>query len=551
MLKLFIMSKLSKSLSALALAGAILQAVAASAQKAVERPKLVVGIVVDQMRWDYLYRYYDRYEAGGFKRMLSEGFSCENAFITHLPSFTAVGHSTIYTGSVPAIHGITGNDWTDQVTGRHWYCTEDTTVQPVGTTSNAGKMSPRNLLASTITDELKIATNLRSKVVGVSLKDRASILPAGHMADAAFWLDDSNARFVTSSFYMQDLPEWVKTFNARKLPAQLMSTPWETLYPINTYLQSTADNVKWEGTFSGETAPTFPHNMPEIYQKDKGSLRTSPAGNTLTLEFAKAAIEGYQLGNNTVTDFLTINCASTDYVGHKYGPNSIEVEDVYLRLDKDLSAFFRYLDQRVGKGNYLVFLSADHGAANSVGYMQEHKMNAGLPDGKILANLNAALKEQFGADKLALTNENYHIGFDLKAIAAQKLDYDAVKRATVQFLQQQPGIQFAADVDNLGNSPLPEPIKSMIANGYNSKRCGAVVMIPEPGWYSGSSRGTTHGNWNPYDTHLPMVFMGWHVKQGTTNQVVSMADIAPTIAAMLHIQMPNGAVGKPVEAVYK
>lgn len=545
------MKKICQSLSALVLAGAMLQTVAVSAQKPVDRPKLVVGIVVDQMRWDYLYRYYDRYENGGFRRMLSEGFSCENTFITHLPSFTAVGHSTIYTGSVPAIHGITGNDWTDQVTGRHWYCTEDTTVQPVGTTSDAGRMSPRNLLASTITDELKIATNFRSKVVGVSLKDRASILPAGHAADGAFWLDDNNASFVTSTFYMQDLPEWVKAFNARQLPAQLMSKAWETLYPINTYIQSTADDMKWEGTFIGETKATFPHNMPDIYQKDKGSLRATPSGNTLTLEFAKAAVEGYQLGSNTVTDFLTINCASTDYVGHRYGPNAIEVEDTYLRLDKDLSAFFRYLDQRLGKGNYLVFLSADHGAANSVAFMEEHQMPAGLPDGRMLSGLNAALKERFGVDKLALSTENYHIGFDLKTISAQKLDYDAIRKATVQYLQKLPGVQFAADVDNLGNSAIPEPIKTMIANGYNPKRCGSVAIIPEPGWYSGSDKGTTHGNWNPYDTHLPLVFMGWHVKHGTSNDVVSMADIAPTIAAMLHIQMPNGAVGKPVQAVYK
>lgn len=545
------MIKICKSLSALVLTSAMLQTVSVSAQKPVERPKLVVGIVVDQMRWDYLYRYYDRYEAGGFKRMLSEGFSCENTFITHLPSFTAVGHSTIYTGSVPAIHGITGNDWTDQVTGRHWYCTEDTTVQPVGTTSDAGKMSPRNLLASTITDELKLATNFRSKVVGVSLKDRASILPAGHIANGAFWLDDSNASFVTSSFYMHDLPEWAKTFNARQLPAQMMSKPWQTLYPINTYIQSSADDVRWEGSFSGETTPTFPHNMPDIYLKDKGSLRSTPSGNTLTLEFAKAAIEGYKLGSNTVTDFLTINCASTDYVGHKYGPNSIEVEDTYLRLDKDLSAFFRYLDQRLGKGNYLVFLSADHGAANAVGFMKEYQLPAGLPDGKMLTGLNALLKERFGADRLALSSENYHISFDLKAISARQLDYDAIKKAAVQYLQKLPGVQFAADVDNLGNSPVPDPIKTMISNGYNPKRCGAVAIIPEPGWYSGSDKGTTHGNWNPYDTHLPLVFMGWHVKHGASNDVVSMADIAPTIAAMLHIQMPNGAVGKPVQAVYK
>lgn len=515
--------------------------------QAIERPKLVVGIVVDQMRWDYLYRYYDRYGTGGFKRMLGEGFSCENTFISHLPSFTAVGHSTVYTGSVPAIHGITGNDWQDQVTGRHWYCTEDTTVQPVGTSGAAGRMSPHNLLATTITDELRIATNFRSRVVGVSLKDRASILPAGHTPTGAFWLDDSNGCFVTSTWYMNELPGWVQQFNARKEPAQLMSKPWETLYPINTYVQSTADDAKWEGAFAGEKAPVFPHNMPVIYAKNRGTLRTTPFGNTLTLDFAKAAVAGYQLGNGAATDFLTINCASTDYVGHQFGPNSIEVEDTYLRLDKDLAAFFTYLDEHVGKGKYLVFLTADHGAANSVGYLQEHNIPAGFLVEK--GGLSDALKEKFGVGGLVRNAMNYHISFNVDRIDSAKLDYDAVKKEAVKWLQQQPGIQMAADIDNIGNSPIPEPIKHMIVNGYNPKRCGPVMVIPEPGWYQGFNKGTTHGNWNPYDIHIPLVFMGWHVKHGASNENAYMTDIAPTIAAMLHIQMPSGCVGKPVKAV--
>ncbi|CAL1518424.1 alkaline phosphatase PafA [Chitinophaga sp. MM2321] len=530
---------------------ALVQSVSVGAQTN-EKPKLVVGIVVDQMRWDYLYRYYDRYEAGGFKRMLGEGFSCENTFISHLPSFTAVGHSTVYTGSVPAIHGITGNDWTDQETGRKWYCTEDTTVQSVGSTSSAGKMSPRNLLASTITDELRLATNFRSKVVGVSLKDRASILPAGHTPNGAFWFDDANASFITSTYYMQELPDWVKRFNSRKMPAKLMSKSWKPLYPIKSYVQSTADDVNWEGTYPDEKAAVFPHDMPDIYKKDPGSIRSTPSGNTLTLAFAQAAVEGYDLGDGNTTDFLTINCASTDYVGHKYGPNSIEVEDTYLRLDQDLSAFFSFLDKKVGKGNYLVFLTADHGAAHSVGFMEEHNIPAGfVKDKQMMADLDALLANRFGVKGLVRNAMNYHVNYDVAKIDAAKLDYDAIKKETVKFLQKQPGIQFAVDIDNIGNSPVPEPIKSMISNGYNPKRTGSVMIIPEPGWYQGFSKGTTHGNWNPYDVHIPLVFMGWHVKQGATTETVHMTDIAATLAAMLHIQMPNGCVGKPVKEVVK
>ncbi|HEY2721862.1 MAG TPA: alkaline phosphatase family protein, partial [Chitinophagaceae bacterium] len=376
-----------------------------------QRPRLVVGIVVDQMRWDYLYRYYDRYGNGGFKRLLNEGFSCENTMINYLPSFTAVGHSTIFTGSVPAIDGIAGNDWIDQLTGKHHYCTDDSSVQSVGAAGAAdGRMSPRNLLVSTITDELRLATNFQSKVVGVSLKDRASILPAGHTATAAYWLDDSTGRFITSTYYMKQLPEWAVKFNNKNRIKQLIENGWNTLYPVATYKQSDADNVPYEGKFTGETTSTFPHNLKLIYSKNKGSFRQTPFGNTLTLEFAKEIVDNYQLGRGSATDFLTINVASTDYVGHQFGPNSIEIEDTYLRLDKDLSDFFQMLDNKVGKGQYLVFLTADHGAANSIGFMQAHDLPADYwASGKVADTLNKMLTEKFHTSMLVRSLQNYQV----------------------------------------------------------------------------------------------------------------------------------------------
>jgi predicted AlkP superfamily pyrophosphatase or phosphodiesterase len=520
----------------------------------IQQPKLVVGLVVDQMRWDYLYRYQDRYSDGGFKRLLNDGFSCENTFINYLPSYTAVGHTTIFTGSVPAISGIVGNDWVDQLTGKNWYCTEDSSVQTVGASGNAGKMSPNNMLVSTITDELRLATNFKSKVVGVSLKDRAAILPAGHAANGAFWFDDESGCFITSTYYMKDLPDWAEKFNANGEPVKLLDKGWNTLYPLNTYTQSTADNVSWEGKFRGENAPVFPHDLKNIYKDDRGSIRSTPFGNTLTLDFAKAAVNGYNLGNGQATDFLTVNCASPDYVGHKYGPNSIEVEDTYLRLDKDFAAFFRFLDQKVGKGNYLIFLTADHGAAHSIGFMKEHLIPADfLVSKKITTPLNEFLNQQFGVENLAPSFSNYHFSFDIKKINEQKLNYDAVKKAAVSFLQKQPGIQFAVDIDNIGSAPIPEPIKTKIINGYNTKRCGPVMIIPDAGWFSGSEggTGTTHGSWNPYDTHIPLVFMGWGIKPGATNRYVRMSDISPTLAALLHIQMPNGNVGEVIGEVVR
>jgi predicted AlkP superfamily pyrophosphatase or phosphodiesterase len=504
------------------------------------------------MRWDYLYRYYDRYEDGGFNRFFNEGFSCENTFINYLPSYTAVGHSTIFTGSVPAIHGITGNDWLDQTTGRHWFCTEDTTVQSVGTTSSEGEMSPRNLLVSTVTDELRLATNFQSKVIGVSLKDRASILPAGHTANGAFWFDDASGNFITSTYYMKDLPDWVKNFNNNKVPEKLIANDWSTLYPINTYKQSTADDQPWESTFGDEKTATFPHHVAAMYKKSKGFIRVSPFGNELTLDFAKAALDGNKLGQGTATDFLTINCASTDYVGHTFGPNSIEVEDTYLRLDKELANFFKYLDDKVGKGNYTVFLTADHGAAHSIGFMKEHQLPSDFFHSSDLLNkLNTVLIQNFGVDNLIKSGINYHVNFNLKKIDSLSLNYDSIKKIAVEFLNKQPGVEFAVDIDNIGVSPVPEPIKTMIINGYNSKRCGSVMLIPEPGWFDGFTKGTTHGNWNPYDTHIPLLFFGWGIQHGSTNRETHMTDIAPTIAALLHIQMPNGAVGKVITEVKK
>ncbi|MGE9313951.1 alkaline phosphatase PafA [Niabella sp. CJ426] len=526
--------------------------VAAFAQP-VKRPKLVVGIVVDQMRWDYLYRYYDRYEAtGGFKRMLNEGFSCENTFINYIPSYTAIGHTTVFTGSVPALHGIAGNNWIDQATGKNVYCTDDSTVQGVGSNSSAGKMSPRNLLATTITDELRLATNFQSKVIGVSLKDRASILPAGHNPTGAFWFDDANGDFITSTWYMNELPKWVKDFNAKDEPGRLTATPWTTLYPLSTYKQSTADDVKWEGKFKGETTTAFPHDLKEVYKTDKDVIRSSPYGNTLTLNFAKAAIEGNNLGGGAATDFLTINCASTDYVGHKYGPNSIEIEDVYLRLDKELGAFYKYLDQKLGKGNYLVFLTADHGAAHAINFMKEYKMPAEFLElKKITTSLNDALKAQFGAEKIVLSNTNYQINFNKKVIRDQKLDYDAIKKASLKFLKDVPELQFVIDVENIGAEPVPEVVKQMTINGYNNKRSGTIQLIPYPAWFEGGygGTGTTHGTWNPHDTHIPLVWMGWGIKPGKSNREVYMTDIAPTVAALLRIQMPNAAIGKPITEV--
>ena len=517
----------------------------------VPRPKLVVGIVVDQMRWDFIYRYYDRYKAGGFKRMLNEGFTCDNTNIDYVPTVTAIGHTTIYTGSVPAIHGIAGNDFIIQATGKSMYCTEDTSVQTVGSTSVAGKMSPRNLLASTVADELKLATNFRSKVIGISLKDRGGILPAGHAADAAYWFDDASGNWISSTYYMQDLPAWVKQFNSEGRVKKYLQQDWNTLYPIASYVQSFPDNNPYEGKLNNAATPTFP--IKTSTAAGFGLIRSTPYGNSLTFDLAKSAISAEKLGKNTVTDFLAVSLSSPDYIGHQFGPNSVEVEDTYLRLDQDLSAFFSYLDAEVGKGNYTVFLSADHGVAHNPNLLIDKKIPAGMWNGsQIHKDLNALLLSKFNVADLVINLGNNQVNFNNLLIAKNKLDKNELITQSVNFLKDQTGIANVVDMNNIQASSVPDAIKSRIQNGYHKDRSGSIQIILKPGWFYGyAATGTTHGSWNPYDTHIPLVWMGWGIKQGKSFAAFNMTDIAPTIAALLHIQAPNGSIGKVITEVLK
>lgn len=518
------------------------------AQAQPQRPKLVVGIVIDQMRWDYLYRYYARYGEGGFKRMLGEGFSVENCKIPYIPSVTAIGHSSIWTGSVPSIHGIAGNNFVKD--GKVVYCTADDTVNPVGSDSKAGKMSPRNLWVTTIGDELRLATNNRSKVIGVALKDRASILPAGHHANGAFWFDDKSGKFITSTFYMDKLPEWVNKFNKQKLPNKYLSKKWKTLYPIDSYKESTSDDNNYEnGIAEGEKA-VLPLDLPTLYKKyGYKILRSTPFGCNLTFDIAKAAIEGEKLGRNTDTDLLTISCSSTDYIGHQVGVNAIETEDCYLRLDKALADFFAYLDQTIGKGNYLTFLTADHGGVNNATFLQDQRIPAGIWNKKGLVDeLNKSLKTKFNTDKdLVKTIMNYQVFFNTDIIEELGLDYAAIKQVVVDRLKKDKNVHYAFDMEKTSIESIPEELKLRAINGYNRERSGGVQIVLKPGHYDYySSKGTTHGAWNPYDIHIPCLFMGWGIQHGESAQPHYMTDIAATVCAMLHIQAPNGCIGTPI-----
>jgi len=522
------------------------------------RPKLVVGLVIDQMRWDYLYRYYARYSNNGFKRLLNDGFSCENTQVDYIPTFTGPGHTCIYTGSVPAIHGIAGNDFIVQATGKSIYCAGDSTVQTVGAAGNAGQMSPRNLLTTTVTDELKLATNFRSKVIGIALKDRGGILPAGHSADAAYWFDDKSGNWITSTYYMNDLPQWAKDFNDQKLPETYLKLDWNPIYPIDTYVQSTADNTKYEGKFKGTDAPILPVKTSGLYKGNLGLIRSTPYGSTLTLDFAIAAINAEGLGQHPATDFLAVSLSSPDYIGHQFGINAVETEDTYLHLDRDIASFLTYLDAKVGKGNYTIFLTADHGAAHNTAFLNDHNIPAGVwDDGAALKDLNKYLLDKYKTDELVLSLANYQVNFNYKTVNYLHLDMDALKKDCTDFLKALPAVAFVVDMKKAQIADVPQALRTRIVNGYNIERSGEIQIILKPGWFTGHGSGdsgptgTTHGTWNPYDNHIPLVFMGWGIKHGSIVRETHMTDIAATVAALLHIQAPNGSIGVPISEVLK
>lgn len=517
----------------------------------IPRPKLVVGLVVDQMRWDFLYRYYDRYDAnGGFKRLINQGFSCENTMIPYTPTITACGHASVYTGSVPAVNGIVANNWWDRDIDRNIYCVEDKSVKTVGSNTAAGEMSPKNMLPTTITDELRLSNNFQSKVIGIAIKDRGAILPAGHTANGAYWYDGKTGNWITSTYYRPELPEWVSAFNAKKMPDQFFAQGWSTLYPIGTYRLSTTDNKAYESKPFGADVLGFPYDLKKSIGKNYGTISSTPFGNTMTLEMAKAALVAEKLGKNTVTDFLAVSLSSPDYIGHAFGPNSIETEDGYLRLDKDFGAFLNFLDQEVGKGQYLLFLTADHGVAHVPGFLNENKVPGGhFDDSGWMKRMNASFKSKYGTDKLIQNTMNYQVHLDHRLIDSLKLDQDAIEKEIISSLKLDEAVNRVFKLEELSTTTLNETIKTRVTNGYFPSRSGDIQVVLKPGYIDGGKTGTTHGLWNPYDSHIPLVFLGWNVKPGKTNRETYMYDIAPTVAAMLRIQMPSACLGKPVTEI--
>lgn len=531
----------------------LLTANVCEAQKSMQpvKPKLVVGIVVDQMKYDYVFRYWDKLGNGGFKRLMNEGMFCKDVHYNYVPTYTAPGHAAIYTGTTPAINGIISNDWYNRENDSNMYCVADKKVTTLGASNTSGQMSPFNLLTTTVGDELKISTNYKSKVIGVALKDRGAILPAGRSADAAYWWDALTSNWISSTWYFTALPKWADDFNAKKLPSTYLAKGWNTLLPIDKYTESTIDNSPYEGVLLGETLPVFPHNL--MAAKNAEVLKYTPWGNTLTLDFAIAAMEGEKLGKGETTDMLTVSFSSTDYVGHKFGTHAIETEDTYLQLDKNIEVLLKYLDENFGKQNVLVFLTADHAAIPNPQFLADHKLNSGFfKTQPIVDSLKKTLVKYYNDSSLFLAFDNDQIYLNRKLAQEKKINLKQLQNEIADFCGGFPGVYNALSASRFNETEFNTGINHLVQMGINKKRSGDVILQLEPGlieWFG--TKGTTHGSAYTYDTHVPLWFYGGLITPGTTSAPLNITDIAPTLSNLLNIEFPNGCTGKPIQAICK
>ncbi|MBP6512302.1 MAG: alkaline phosphatase family protein [Bacteroidia bacterium] len=528
-----------------------------SAQSNSNRPQLVVGVVVDQMRPDFISRYWDKFGNGGFKRLINEGFNCKNTQYNYAPTHTGPGHASIYTGTTPSYHGITGNDWFDLVAMDTVNCVSDSKVTSVGTTSTEGNCSPSRLLTTTITDQLRVATHMKAKVISVSLKNRGAILPGGRSGQA-YWFDGLTGKFITSSWYRNDLPTWLIEFNDRRWADEYLSKPWNTVFPIKQYTESDPDDNAYEAPFTGEEKPIFPHDLPSLRGTRYDIITDIPFGNTMTKDVALAAILGEKLGDDSITDFLAISFSAVDHIGHQFGIESVEMEDAYIRLDRDLSDLLTFLDNRVGKNKYLFFLTADHGAPSNPIRSKDLKLNTGIISTRnIQDTARYFLKMNYGKAEYFRCRIKEQVYLDEDLIAKDKLSLCEMSFELGNYLKKTiTGLGETLTSCEMESNVYSDMLKSRIQNGHYHGRGGDVYLLYLPGWtepIAGVNRnqGTNHGSPYSYDAQVPLHWFGWNIPNGSTHQAVNITDIVPTLSFLLNVPLPYSANGKKIDSLVK
>ncbi|NGF77273.1 alkaline phosphatase family protein [Fluviicola sp. SGL-29] len=522
-----------------------------------DSPKLMVGIVVDQMCYEYLYRFRDHYTEGGFKRLMNEGTNCRTTHYNYVPTYTGPGHASIYTGTTPSNHGIVANDWLDRVANSTVNCVEDQTVQTVGSDSKKGMFSPARLKVNTITDQLKLERPA-SKVIAMSIKNRGAILPGGHLSDGTYWFDSKSGDFITSTFYKQELPQWVADFNKKNLPEKSMKQVWNTFFPIERYVESGPDNSPYEHLLPGKTEPVFPYDLSKMSTKETAYdlFTCTPFANTFLTDFAIQALHAEKMGQNGATDMLCISYSSTDIIGHEFGPQSKEIQDTYIRLDRELERLLNELDNTLGKGNYTLFLTADHAVVPVPQLLVDKKLAGGYVFlSEAVKQLKTDVTDTFGAD-LIVAEENLNIYLDRTLIRERGLKYDEVCRFVKEHIREWKGVKNVYTSGELQTGSGDKWFE-MIRSGYHYKESGDVIFSLESGHLPKSKdtdkarKGTSHGSPYAYDTQVPLLFFGHSVPQQEVFRVVEITDIAPTIAHILDISFSHAATGKPIVELFQ
>ncbi len=499
-----------------------------------EKPKLVVGIVVDQMRYDYIYRFWEDLGDNGFKRLVNEGHFFRNAQFGYVPTYTGPGHASIYTGTTPSVHGIIANDWYDKNSGDYIYCAGDGDMHTVcnceqknvDVVSTDGKMSPHHMLTTTFGDELKLFSD-ESRVIGISLKDRGAILPAGHAANAAYWMD-SEGKWITSSFYMNNLPDYVEKINDNN--------------PSQNYL---------EGVWSvkGE----FSHNLDNLLlTSGKSAIKKTPFGNSILKDLAIEIIKEEKLGQGENTDVITISFSSTDYIGHQYGPHAPEIKDTYIRLDQDISDILKTVEKNIGYENVVLFITADHGVVSEPNELLERNIPSGYFDGSIMkTELLSHLDVIYGQGDWIKNYSNNHLFLNHDLIVEKNINLEEIQRKCAQFFLKYEWVKNTYTATQLNENEYQNSFHSLVQRGFNQKRSGDVIVSLQTGWLKSywKEGGTTHGSSYSYDTHVPLIFWGGTIPQGQTDRKVNIRDIAPTISTILGTAYPNGCTGNPLPEV--
>jgi predicted AlkP superfamily pyrophosphatase or phosphodiesterase len=542
-----------------------------SMSSAQERPRLVLQITVDQLRGDLPTRYYDRLGEGGFRYLLENGVFYRNAHHAHANTETIVGHTTLATGAHPSAHGMIGNLWFDRETGFTTYNVEDaryrlltegadvdegSEIDPTQRAARSEGRSPAAILVSTFSDELRAETAGQAKTIGVSVKDRGAISMAGH-AGTAYWFSKASGEFVTSTYYLDEYPGWVQDFNATRPAARYADTSWALLHEQDMYLFGDSDDREWEADVAG-FGRVFPHSFGDGSSPYFTTwLTLSPAGDELVLDFAKQALVNERLGSDDVTDYLSVSFSSTDYVGHVFGPSSLEGEDNILQLDRTLANLLAFVDEHVGLDNTLIVLSADHGGPDTPGYLNGLGIPAGYvdPDTWDREAAIARIKSRFGIEgDLIGAYDHPYLYFDAEVRNDPGIDQRDLEAAVVEELMKLPGVSLAVSSEALRNGQLPgNELYDAVVRNFHPKRPGDVFIVFEPNWFindfDGLTVASTHGSpWN-YDTFVPIVFAGHGLEPRKVDRRVLTIDIAPTLSSYLGIKTPSGAVGEPLEEV--